>query len=94
MENFQTLPIVASVSFEDRGRNYEIRIFSDGYVFSVKAFTGNVAANGFLHSVTLPVAVDLKHAYGVDAVAMLIEDAKRDILENRWEKFAQAWKQR
>jgi hypothetical protein len=91
MNILQGLPLARTVPFSHKGRNYEIRVFSDGHNMVVKAFEGNREANGYSHSVTFPVAVDLKHETGVDAIDVLIDDAKKDIVEERWEKYVLDW---
>jgi len=73
-----------------RNQDYEIRSMFDGHTLHVRAFKDNKPANGFTYSVSFEVAFDLKTTQGEDAAEILIEDAKRDIIEGRWERFLEA----
>jgi hypothetical protein len=78
---------IHSVKFSNNGKNYEIRIFSDEYELAVKVFENEKQANGFRYCVTLPVAFNLNQNYGVQAMNALIEHAKNDVIEQRWETY-------
>ena len=71
------------------GKEYEIRVFSDGYNLTVKAFDAktNKEANGFSRSITFPTAWDFKAATGIEPMKWYIHEAKLDITEGRWEQF-------
>lgn len=81
---------VKMVPFEHEGKNYELRLFRQGWNFTVKAFLDGQEANGYSHSIALPTAFDLKQATGMDAIQMLFEDAKSDIREKLWERYVAA----
>jgi len=85
------LNLIKTIPLSHQGKSYDVRVYSDGYNILVKAFAAGTEANGFSHSVTLPVAFDMKNQLGMDAVEMLVEDAKRDVVEGRWEQFVKAW---
>jgi|GEM_PF-2260020 len=77
-------------SFIHDGKTYELRLQSDGWTFTVKAFLNGQPANGYSHSVTLPTAFDLRNTKGCDAIEILFEDAKSDIRDGTWDRLVEA----
>lgn len=84
---------MSATKFIHNGESYEIRLRVEGLTVEAKAFKDGRPANGYSHSVTLPVAFDFKNQTGMDAVDSLINEAKQDVYENRWEKLLEAIKQ-
>lgn len=78
------------VKFTHASQEFEIRIASDGNTLFIRAFKNSQPANGFRYSVDLVTAMDIEHVMGYDAVNDLIESAKSDIVEGRWEKYLDA----
>jgi len=66
--------------FCHNGKNFEIRIISDGETVYVKAFINDKPANQFRYSATLDNILDMATLTGTDAVKHLIEMAKQDVI--------------
>lgn len=67
-----------------------MKLFRNGWTFTVKAFRDRQEANGYSHSIALPTAFDLKQATGMDGIKILFENAKNDIREKLWERYIAA----
>lgn len=79
--------------FEFEGKIYETRISSDGWTTNIRVFLDGKPANGYTYSVELPVIVDAKKGkLPIDPKEDLIETAKNDVKEKRWEKYLEAIK--
>ena len=78
------------IPFNHLGQDYEIRCLYDGHTLHVRAFKDGKPANGFHYSVSSEVDFDLKTTQGQNAVAIFIENAKRDITEDRWNMLLSA----
>ena len=83
--------LVKTEPFEFDKKQYEIRIFSDGWEFAIQAYINDKPANGYTYSVKLPTAFDLKKAWGLDAVQELVKTAKSDIENRNWERYVEAY---
>jgi len=81
------------IPFRHLEQYYEIRWMYDGHTLHVRAFKNNRPADGFTYSVSSEIAFDMNTTQGTDAVAILVEDAKRAITENRWANLIDAIKQ-
>lgn len=82
-----------TIPFTFEGKDYEIRVVSDGMTTYVRAFRDGAPANGYGYQVSFPVAFDLKKQLGVSAVDHLVDTAKRDITDKTWERVLEAIKQ-
>ena len=82
-----------TIPFTFEGKDYEIRVVSDGLTTYVRTFHDGVPANGYSYQVSFPVAFALNRQHGVSAVDHLVETAKRDITEKTWERVQEAIKQ-
>lgn len=78
------------VPFEFEGKQYQVRVVSDGVTIYVRAFLDNKPANGYEYRVNIMTSFDLKRAMGFDAVMDLVESAKEDIKLKRWEHLLKA----
>jgi len=85
--------VIKTEKFEHDGKEYELKLFSDGWDFTVKAFHQDREANGYSYSVSLPTAFDLQKVTGADAIKVLFENARGDIRENNWERYVEAYLQ-
>lgn len=84
--------ILKKIPFTHNGKDYDIVVFSDSNTITVKAYFNNgEAANGFSHSINFQVAFDMKRTKGWEPMDILIEDTKRDIVEERWKKILKLW---
>jgi len=79
------------IPFEHEGKDWEIRIFSDGWKFKVKAYIDGRPANGYSYSVEMPTAFDLQTVTGTDAIQTLVDIAKEDVVRNKWEKYVEGY---
>jgi len=79
--------------FKANGKDYEIRIISDGATIRLRAFdkTGK-PANGYTYQIDVTTNNDLKMIAGQDGVKEMIKFAKDDVAKKRWEKFLEAVK--
>jgi hypothetical protein len=71
------------------GQTYEIRVLYEERKINVVAFQNNHPANGFRYQILLPKNCDVHGILGHDIWGELIEVSKDDIVERRWEKFAE-----
>jgi len=85
------MEIIKKIPFEFENNDYQIRIYSNAWDFEVKAFLNDKPANGYSYRVSLPTAIDLRMALELDAIQMLVEDAKRDVVEKTWERYVDAY---
>ncbi|OHB62499.1 MAG: hypothetical protein A2Y76_05205 [Planctomycetes bacterium RBG_13_60_9] len=73
--------------FEFEHKSYEIRIYSEGWRFTVRAYLDGSPVNGYKYTVDLPTAFDLHQIQNIDAIQRLFELAKEDIQSRIWERF-------
>ncbi len=81
---------MTTIPFKHLNQGYEIRCEYHGHTLHVRAYKDGKPANGFNYSVSFEAVFDMKTTQGQDAVAILAEDAKRDITEDRWQKLLSA----
>jgi len=79
--------------FEFEDKSYEVRIYSEGWKFTIKIYLNGNPANGYKYSVDLPTAFDLQKIHSVDAIQKLVELAKDDIRNKTWERFVTTYLQ-
>ena len=75
------------VPVEIDNKQYEIRVMFEEGLVNVAAFHNNYPANGFRHQILLSKATDVQTVLESDAVAEIVEMAKNDIDEERWNKL-------
>ena len=73
--------------FEFENKSYEVRIYSEGWRFTIRTYLDGNPANGYEYSVDLPTAFDLQQVHAVDAIQKLVEIAKADVQNKIWERF-------
>lgn len=66
-------------TFLHNGKQYEIRIASDGYSVFVRVFLDNKPANGIRYEVSLSTVFDASKAAELDLVKELVSTAEADI---------------
>jgi hypothetical protein len=69
-------------AFQHKGKDYEIRIISDGQSVFVKVFTEGKPANGIRYEATLETVHDAATVTDLDVVKELIKTAQADITKN------------
>ena len=65
--------------FVHDGKQFEIRVITDGESVYVKVFKDGRPANRFRYSATIELVQDMNQITAIDAVKHLIEIAKRDV---------------
>ncbi|MBE7157490.1 MAG: hypothetical protein INR62_03480 [Rhodospirillales bacterium] len=80
-----------SVPFRFEEANYEVRVYSDGWNFTVQAYCGGQPANGYSHHVDLPTAFDLNAIRGLDVIEDLIRTARAEVETKAWQKYVVAY---
>jgi len=66
--------------FSHEGKDYEVRVISDGQSVYVKVFSSGKPVNGYRYEATLETVHDAATVTGLDAVKHLIELAKADVV--------------
>lgn len=67
------------------GKEYEIRVLYDENTINVAAFLNNHPVNGFRHQMKLPKKCNVMGVLERDAAHELVEIAKDDIKQKRWD---------
>jgi len=78
------------VPFSFEGKDYEIRIVSDGATIRIRAFLNGKPANGYAYEINTITLFDLKRQIGFDGVKDLIQSAKEDVEQKKWERYLEA----
>lgn len=74
--------------FEHDGKEYEVRIASDGHTIRIRVFQNNKPANGYVYSVELLTQIGAKISGSiVDPVEDLIKTAITDVKSGQWERY-------
>jgi len=79
-----------AVPFDFEGKEYEVRVTTDGMKIVVQAYHKGEPANGYTYQVAFTTAIDLKRQIGLEAIQHLIHIAQDDVKERRWEKYLEA----
>lgn len=78
------------VPFSFEGKDYEIRIASDGATIRIRAFLNGKPANGYVYEINTITLFDLKRQIEFDGIKDLIQSAKEDVEQKRWERYLEA----
>ena len=81
------MEIVKRVSFDHGGQQYEILVSRSNNRYRIQALLDNKPVNPWLYWVEYVTDVDFGLKFGVSACDQLIEIAKSDVVENRWEEL-------
>ncbi|MBN1294427.1 MAG: hypothetical protein JXB48_21500 [Candidatus Latescibacteria bacterium] len=81
MELYKTIP------YQCDNLDYEIRVLYENALINVVAFRDNHPANGFRYMVKIPKKLDVLTILQKNPLHELIEMAKRDIQEKRWDRL-------
>jgi hypothetical protein len=81
MELFKKIPF----KFEEN--IYEICIYYEDNLINIGAFLNNYPANGFRYQIQIPKRVEMEKLLDEKKLGDFIEQAKNDIVQNRWKKF-------
>lgn len=84
MNLFKKIPF----SFEERG--YEVRVYYDDKKVNLLVFRDNYPVNGFRHQIDIPKKSSPESFLKSGVIEELVQVAKQDILEKRWERLLKA----
>ncbi len=78
-------------SFEHKGKEYEVRVASDGHTIHIRAFLSGKPANGYTYTVEALTQIDAKTSgASIDPVEEMIKTAISDVKSGMWEKYVAA----
>ena len=75
------------VPFTFEEQNYEIRVLYDEQLITIATFHNNYPCNGFRHHIQISKKLSVSDILQRQVIDEIIEIAKRDILEKRWERL-------
>lgn len=78
------------IPFEFEGKEYQIRVISDGATIYIRGFCDGRPANGYEYRINVTTAFDLKKLIRFQAITHLVELAKDDIRNKRWDRLLEA----
>ena len=81
---FKTIPF----SCEDK--DYEVKVFYSDTLINVFVFHKNYPANGFRHQIKVSKKFSVKTLLALKVIDEIVEIARKDIIEKRWERLLQA----
>ena len=81
---FRSIPF----SFEDK--DYEIRVFYNDTLINILVFHNNFPVNGFRHHIKISKKLSVKKLLKLNVIDEIIEIARKDIVEKRWERLLKA----
>ncbi|WP_419768502.1 hypothetical protein [Arcobacter sp.] len=82
---------IRKFTFEDE--EYEIRITSDGWTYTIRVYKNNELASGNIYTVDTSTIISIKMSkIPMDPLEDMIKTAQNDIIEKRWEKYVKAMK--
>ena len=76
--------------FTFEGKDYEIKVFYDDTTINTLVFHNNYPVNGFRHLIKLSKRLSVKELLERNVIDEIIEIARKDILEKRWERLLNA----
>ena len=81
------MTLLKKIPFAFAEREYEIRVYYNDIIITVVVFRNNYPTNGFRHQVKIPKKLSVKELLEQDVIDELVETAKSDIFEKRWERL-------
>jgi hypothetical protein len=83
MECYKQIP------FQAHGRDYEIRVLHEDQMINIAAFLDHRPANGFRYRLMVPKTIGVDEVLKQENYLHLVEYAKDDIAQNRWQNLVQ-----
>lgn len=78
-------------NFQHDGKEYEIRVASNGHTIHVRAFFNEKPVNGYTYSVEVLTQVDAEMSGAlIDPIEELIKTAISDVKNGIWERYSAA----
>jgi hypothetical protein len=84
------MKIVKTEKFEFEDKNYETRVYFDGFKYLIRVYLKDKPANIYEYIVKVPDIANIEKAFGVDALEHYVKKAKDDVIEKRYEKYRKA----
>jgi len=81
MIKFKSIPF----AFEDK--DYEIKVFYNDTLINILVFHNNFPVNGFRHQIKISKKLSVKELLKLNIIDEIIEIARKDIFEKRWERL-------
>lgn len=78
-----------SIPFTFENNYYEIKIFYNDTLITILAFHNNYPVNGFRHQIKISKNHAVKEVLHRETIDEIIEIARKDIVEKRWERLLQ-----
>jgi len=82
------MAVIKEVDFDHAGRSYKIKVSYTGAKYIVRAYLDGKEANPYSHSISVNEYENFNVHFKTNAIKFLIQDAKLDITERRWEKLS------
>ena len=78
-----------SIPFTFENKDYEIKVFYNDTLINVLVFHNNYPVNGFRHQIKVSKNLSVKELLKPEIIDEIIEIARKDIFEKRWERLLQ-----
>ncbi|MFC1490919.1 hypothetical protein ACFL6K_06885 [Candidatus Latescibacterota bacterium] len=84
------MKLLKTIPFDFENKKFEIRILFGDNTLNIAAFRNNYPANGFRRQIKLTKNSTPEKALESKMVTDIIDWAKNDLFENRWDTFLSA----
>ena len=78
-----------SIPFTFENKDYAIKIFYNDTLITILVFYNNYPVNGFRHQIKVSKNHAVKELLNRETIDEIIEIARKDIVEKRWERLLQ-----
>jgi hypothetical protein len=78
-----------SIPFTFENKEYEIKVFYNDTLINILVFLKNYPVNGLRHYIKISKNLSVKMLLERKVIDELVDLAKKDILEKRWERLLQ-----
>jgi hypothetical protein len=90
-ERNNSMTLFKKIPFTIDRKEYEVRILYDPGLINIAVFINNRPATGFRHHIQIPKSLDVKEVLekklAFEVIKELIQIAKEDIAQQRWERL-------
>ena len=76
-----------SIPFTFEEKDYVIKVFYSDTLINILVFRNNYPVNGFRHQIKISKDLSVKELLRRNVIDEIIEVARKDIFEKRWERF-------
>lgn len=83
------MKLLKKIPFTHQDMRYEVRVLYNDDTINIAVFSNNHPANGIRYQIKIPKYITIEKLHIPDHLQTWIEMSKKDIIENRWEKFKQ-----